>query len=232
MPRRAQSLRLVVPSLVVLAAFACGDIRASSDEDVDGGSVSPDGTSKSDASNASTDGAKPEPQRDASADAKATADERCSSLPAPDAAVPDREWAQWRLPESSPDAGTYRVDGAAVCDRTTGLLWERAPTTPKTWDDALAYCETLNLQGFTDWRMPTRIELLSLVDFGTSKPAISGAAFPGTVIDAGTPESRYWTTTRYPTLALRRYVVSFDFGQALTVVKDEVHAVRCVRGGP
>lgn len=215
---------------MVLAAFACGDLRASSDEPADGGPSSSDGAAAIDPWPSSPDAAKPVAAPDAAVDAAPVAD-RCASIPLPDAAAPDREWAQWRLPESSPAASSYRVETAAVCDRTTGLLWERAPTTPKTWDDAAVYCETLSLHGFTDWRMPTRIELLSLVDFGTSKPAINATAFPGTVIDAGSPESMYWTRTSYPTLALRRYVVSFDFGQALTVPKDEVHAVRCVRGG-
>ena len=54
-------------------------------------------------------------------------------------------------------------------------MWQQAaaPST-YTWEQAKAYCPTLTLAGHSDWRLPTRIELVSLVDFGRSAPAISG----------------------------------------------------------
>src|SRR6185295_7572041 len=41
-----------------------------------------------------------------------------------------------------------------------------------TWCGALAYCEGLTLAGHDDWRLPNVMELVSLVDYGRSQPAI------------------------------------------------------------
>ncbi|MCG6192326.1 DUF1566 domain-containing protein [Leptospira sp. FAT2] len=57
------------------------------------------------------------------------------------------------------------------------------------WAGALAYCNSLNLDGET-WRLPNVKELQSLVNYGrTSFPIIDVIAFPDTV------GAYYWTST-------------------------------------
>ena len=69
-----------------------------------------------------------------------------------------------------------------VRDDLTCLEWEKAPATvaadTASWDGALAYCDKLALGSNSDWRVPTRVELVSIVDFSKS-PAINSSAFPG-----------------------------------------------------
>ncbi len=233
MKRGAALLRIGLPALVIVG-LACGEIRSADEpgpgttedggsepiDEGDGGGSSgalppPDGSTKEDGAAPPPDGGDP-----------------CAATYPADAAPPDREWARWRLPESSPPAASYRVEQTVVCDRTTGLLWERNVGDLKTWDDGVTYCDTLSLGGYTDWRMPTRIELLSLVDFDKSVPAINTTAFPNALVDAGTQGgSQYWTSSPYQSQFLLRRVVSFDYGQATTASKNEKRAVRCVRGG-
>ena len=65
-------------------------------------------------------------------------------------------------------------------DAVTGLIWERAPpTTDITHAAATAYCDGLTLSGFTDWRLPSFLELVSIADFGRTGPPFDFTAFPG-----------------------------------------------------
>jgi len=86
-----------------------------------------------------------------------------------------------------------------VTDTSTGLMWEvktddgssRDKDNTYTWREALSYCETLDLGGHTDWRLPTIKELRSLVDYTQYNPAIDRNFFPNTV------SSNYWSATTY-----------------------------------
>ncbi len=65
-------------------------------------------------------------------------------------------------------AELLRDDGAKiVIDRENGLMWQddsKAASVKVSWREALKRCETLNLGGYGDWRLPTRDELDSLAD--------------------------------------------------------------------
>jgi hypothetical protein len=125
----------------------------------------------------------------------------------------------------APNLASYTDNGnGTVTDNVTGLMWHQAvPAGMITWDQAKAYCPTLALAGHADWRLPKRIELVSLVDFGRSSPAINTTYFPGT------PSDWFWTSsTSAGSSSLAAYV---DFGDGS--IKDDVWSdtnyVRCVR---
>ena len=69
-----------------------------------------------------------------------------------------------------------------VTDTRSGLMWEQAEPGDMTWSGAIDYCETLDLAGHDDWRLPSLNELLSIVDYERTSPAMDTTAFP----DAGT----------------------------------------------
>jgi hypothetical protein len=85
------------------------------------------------------------------------------------------------------------LDGTAVLDKETGLVWAKTlDTTPRNWQAAMDYCLALYLGGRLGWRMPTIDELASLIDRSN----------PGTVkLPAGHPfqnvqiveTSGYWS---------------------------------------
>ena len=83
-----------------------------------------------------------------------------------------------------------RLDGA-VADSKTGLIWSLEETTRMTWKKAQAHCASLTLLGFTDWRLPTCDELLTLVDRTRVSPAIDVEFFPDCKSDW------YWSSTSY-----------------------------------
>lgn len=56
-----------------------------------------------------------------------------------------------------------RRSGDVTRDATTGLLWtKRDNGRPLVWEEAVAYCEGLDLAGFTDWRLPTLDEFAGI----------------------------------------------------------------------
>jgi hypothetical protein len=68
----------------------------------------------------------------------------------------------------------FTVDGTGHCitDNLTGLMWARQDGGFRTWQLALDFVSSLELCGFTDWRMPNRKELLSLVNYGAGNQGI------------------------------------------------------------
>ena len=113
-----------------------------------------------------------------------------------------------------------------VTDATTELVWEKAPSASgMTWEQALAYCENQATDGYGDWRLPSVMELRTLVAYGQINPAIDTTKFQETGVT-------YWTGSTcdgYPDLAW-----SVDFASGVSANGDKTsnssHA-RCVRGG-
>lgn len=87
------------------------------------------------------------------------------------------------------DDSDYRVNpmsftdngNGTITDNVTELLWQNMGNAIGTWDDANAYCSSLNLGGYsTGWRLPNGFELMSIVNYGTYSPAIDATYFPNT----------------------------------------------------
>ena len=54
-------------------------------------------------------------------------------------------------------SGAFTDNGnGTITDTATGLMWQKgSSSSDHTWEEALSYCERLNLGGYTDWRLPT-----------------------------------------------------------------------------
>ena len=113
-----------------------------------------------------------------------------------------------------------------ITESVTGLMWQKA-TAPGTytWDQAKAYCENLALGGQSDWRLPTRNELQSIVNYNAYNPAAFTAFFPDTVA------SDYWSSTTYAYGTDYAWIVSFGFGSVNGFSKTNGYYVRAVRAG-
>jgi Protein of unknown function (DUF1566)/Divergent InlB B-repeat domain len=93
--------------------------------------------------------------------------------------------------------------------------------------DTQAYAREVNalgLCGASDWRLPTRRELLSIVDNGRLKPAIYTRYFPYTSAE------HYWTSSSYPGQDNLAWQVYFLYGEVDTNEKKQGNLVRLVRG--
>lgn len=118
---------------------------------------------------------------------------------------------------------TDNGDGTAT-DATTGLQWEVTPSTDTfSRTEARAHCDGVVLGGFSDWRMPTVAELLTLVDYAKTGPAAS-APF------ANAASAGYWAdvTANINAGTTSNYEVEFTHG-ASRLNKKTPDLVRCVR---
>ncbi len=106
--------------------------------------------------------------------------------------------AQWPMPGSTGEGprARYRVDGDITHDEMTGLDWQRQLSPERLLDeDAREYCAQLSLGGHCDFRLPTRIEGVSLLDLGKGAPAFDENAFAALdgslVLWSGNPERQF-----------------------------------------
>lgn len=127
--------------------------------------------------------------------------------------------------EISGSSFTDNGDGT-VADSVTGLVWEQATgLTASTWEQAQAYCQSLTLGEQRDWRLPTRNELQTIVDYSRSDPAASTDFFPDTV------SSNYWCSTGAAGNAGSAWRLYFGNGNSALSSKTNTHYVRAVRAG-
>ena len=119
---------------------------------------------------------------------------------------------------------TFSSDDVVV-DSLTGLVWQRTFERNKKWEEAQEYRQGLNYAGFHDWRLPTIIELRSLVDYHRQAPCIDTNAFPDT------PKDWFWSSTPLNGASNTAWWVNFDYGTTYAYNKENTYSVRCVRGG-
>jgi hypothetical protein len=123
-----------------------------------------------------------------------------------------------------------------------GREWQRSGDGKQySWEDAKAYCQNLDLGGFTDWALPTKDELKSLVycsngtiilyDFPRNpwNCVYGGGDFVSPTIDESfsSHPDNYWSSTPKRTDAAWR--VNFHRGGCGSANRLERSYVRCVR---
>jgi hypothetical protein len=139
-------------------------------------------------------------------------------------------YPEWQMPDptssGTPRSQSYDLgqDGVVV-DRITHLAWQRqVDAATHTWSGAKQYCACLNLGGHDDWRLPSRIELVSIVDFTRNTPSIDSTAFPDT------PLEWFWTSTPLAENPDEAWYIYFDNGFSKFILAEEhEYRVRCVR---
>ena len=130
---------------------------------------------------------------------------------------------------------TDNADGT-VKDNLTGLIWLKNANCfgSPTWPNALSNANTLasGACGLTDgsvagaWRLPNVRELLSLIDYGRSSPALpAGHPFSGVV------NSNYWSSTSHAVVPSSSWNVNIDNGFFTPYDKTFTLYVWPVRGG-
>ncbi len=119
-------------------------------------------------------------------------------------------------------------DETITCD-VSKLMWQdnsEAKTVNKSWENAIKYCEELNFAEYSDWRLPNKNELLSIVDRSKYNPAINSA-----FKNVTTQQYGYWSSTSDANFTTYARIVSFDSGDTSYHNKVVSNYVRCVRAG-
>ena len=131
-------------------------------------------------------------------------------------------------------SGTAATDWACTKDNVTNLIWSLQsgqgewttyarttfPAAHNSANGGLGRC------GFnTGWRLPTRRELLSIVNYDGSSPSIDSSYFPAT------QPSWYWTNDPYQPNPAYAWIVYFSNGDTYAVLTAYTYYVRLVRSG-
>ena len=139
-----------------------------------------------------------------------------------------------------PTEGRFMDNGdGTVTDACTGLMWQKNPVDANEngsldaddqlpWQDALKYCEGLDLAGHSDWRLPNVRELQGIINYGSVFPSIDSVFSPVTDL--------YWSSSTFLYSPGYAWVVGFQGGNAFNYVghlvsKDSRSWIRAVRGG-
>jgi hypothetical protein len=111
-----------------------------------------------------------------------------------------------------------------IKDNYTELLWEKKVIYQKyKWKNAQQYCKNLTVDGYKGWRLPSKKELLSLVDRTKQNPAIDTDYFNIRKKDF------YWTSTKYPHGVDKAWAIDFTYGEDMQKHINSTFYIRCVK---
>jgi hypothetical protein len=157
------------------------------------------------------------------------------------------------VPATTPTANFTIHDNGTVTDTTTGLMWMRC-SLKQTWDgntctgdadsyswqEALQVAQDINsgssnadndnaagFAGHTDWRLPNKNELASIVEDSCPSMAINAALFPPT----NTIYKWFWSSSPHAGYSINAWAVHFEKGRVVWVARDSSRMVRLVRAG-
>lgn len=124
------------------------------------------------------------------------------------------------------------MNDAAVLDRETGLVWERAPSSlpAPSWYGALDTCQQMvNTGSRVGWRLPALPELMSLLEAPVFASLPDGSPFTATI------PSRYWSSTTDADITANAFAVYIQaVSSSQSWAKDgssgQTMRVWCVRG--
>jgi len=175
--------------------------------------------------------------QDAGPDELLTSEAGGQDVTAPDVFSAPIQWAATRMPNPRFNVGAsdanfnfldaYVVLDGAVSDPIFNRIWSPGASAAGTFEAATAYCEAQTIAG-KKGRLPTRIELVSLLDFTTSA---GPSALPG-VFDGG-QIPRMWTSSPvrpYNGNSVQYWVVDFDGKQVVPSEFGKKYAALCTQG--
>lgn len=137
-----------------------------------------------------------------------------------------------RYTVSEPVSGEF-----VVTDLETGLIWKQCPEglsgsacatgsiSSLTWTAAFTAANGSTHAGYSDWRLPSIIELQSLVETSCYSPSINTTRFPAN------GKGYYWSSSTYAPNASNAWLVNFVNGFLNANNKTDSVQVRLVRGG-
>jgi hypothetical protein len=124
-------------------------------------------------------------------------------------------------------ANYEKKNDSVIIDKSHKLYWQDDFSSEKSsedFDDAIEFCDELDLGGLTHWRLPTFGELFSTTDYARVPPVEEHFVF----LNDGT----YWTSTPFAANKSRAWTINFHTGETYYSYKTTNHAVRCVKDMP
>lgn len=141
---------------------------------------------------------------------------------------------------STPDKDFTLHNDGTVTHNSTSLMWMRCSlgqiwdgstctgtASTFTWTNALGSAQIHSFAGYSDWRLPNKNELASLVERRCVDPAINSIVFPNT---SGSLRW-FWSSSPYARDSDGAWGVNFLNGYFDGIAKPGHNQVRLVRAG-
>lgn len=115
-----------------------------------------------------------------------------------------------------------------ILDRSSGLCWIRdfELSNDKNWEDSILYCNSLNFAGHSDWRLPSRLEMHTLIDLSRVSPPIKGGSNEGKFENF----QNIWSATSSAVNQSRAFGMSNGYATGLGIFsKSDLRRSVCVR---
>jgi len=138
---------------------------------------------------------------------------------------------------TKPDSLYSDHGDGTITDKQTGLMWQKCSlglsdslcatgtALSFTWQAALAVANDNTDSGYSDWRLPNKNELESLLDDACFQPAINETVFPNTIATG------YWSSSPYVgNSGETSWVIGFNDSGVRITRKLAALSVRLVRG--
>ena len=142
------------------------------------------------------------------------------------------------IPAATPSEAFFDFADGTVLHRPTRLIWmrcaigqdwtgSRCSGEPElmNWAAALNAAADAELNGHSDWRLPNRNELNSIVETRCDGPSLNGDIFPDS------PIGPFWTSSAAQADSDQVWTLEFDKGALLTAPVSANGALRLVRAG-
>jgi hypothetical protein len=120
----------------------------------------------------------------------------------------------------------FQISAADIVDNNTSLVWKIPTNVPMTYSEAVAYVEETNEETGVEWRIPTPMELMSLVDHSIANPATT---FPSFLGSQDTLTYRFWTSVPCVAFPDQNWIVNLTYGELGIALRVSACPVLLVR---
>ena len=119
----------------------------------------------------------------------------------------------------------------AVLDKNTGLVWEKSPQTPGApWANACVDGLNKVVGRQKGWRLPSIVELSSLIDPSAGPVPTGGLLLPKGHPFTNVYSLQYWSATTTADDPNRAWFVFLEDGYTGSFIKSTSYQLWCVRG--
>ena len=117
-----------------------------------------------------------------------------------------------------------------VVDNNIGLMWQQTiPSTTYDWTNATNYCSNLEYAGYSDWRLPTPVELMTIVNNSKYNPAVLTSYFSN-MPSSASDKPILWTNKSYNSSTALVFYPYWGSINSQSKTSTYLSYLMCVRG--
>ena len=110
-------------------------------------------------------------------------------------------------------------------------MWQQTiPSTTYDWTNATNYCSNLEYAGYSDWRLPTPAEFMTIVNTSKYNLAVNTTYFPNIPTTSSSPYPTLWTNKSYDSSTALVFTPIYGSINSKSKTSTSQSYLMCVRG--